>query len=191
MQQQEDIVIKVNRPLRILKQKDNIYSKVDNEKRIQLLHLVKEKGKSLKEASQFLDINYSTAKTILRIYRIEKRILKKSSIVLSNQTESEGLPDNELFPISSQSSSIETNYSISPMKPKAIPLNYNIPHYCSQLQNLITLTKECVEQVIMNEIIINNISSTLNQMSQSSIFNNNCIGSNKMNYLFGTGYELQ
>lgn len=187
MQQQGDIVIKVNRPLRILNQKDNIYSKVDNEKRIRLLHLVKEKGKSLKEASQILDINYSTAKTILRIYRIEKRILKKSSIVLNNQTESEGLLDNEMPPLSLQSSSVDTNYSASSsMKPKVISFNHQDTfNYCSQLHNLITLTKECVEQVIMNEMIIQNISCTLNQISANSVFNNcNCIGGNKMNYLF-------
>ena len=40
---------------------------------------MKHHGKSLKEASSLLKINYSTAKTILRVYRIENRILKKSS----------------------------------------------------------------------------------------------------------------
>ena len=35
--------------------------------------------KSLKEAANYLGINYSTAKTILRVFRIEKRILKKTS----------------------------------------------------------------------------------------------------------------
>lgn len=40
---------------------------------------MKEHGKSLKDAANMLKINYSTAKTILRVYRIENRILKKSS----------------------------------------------------------------------------------------------------------------
>ncbi len=40
---------------------------------------MKHHGKTLKEASNLLKINYSTAKTILRVYRIENRILKKSS----------------------------------------------------------------------------------------------------------------
>ena len=34
----------------------------------------------LKDASKILGINYSTAKTILRIFRIEKRIDKKNSV---------------------------------------------------------------------------------------------------------------
>ena len=67
------------------KKKECIYSKVDNTKRIKLLKMVKEQGKTLKEASNILGINYSTAKTILRVYRIEKRILKKSSIFQCNE----------------------------------------------------------------------------------------------------------
>lgn len=67
------------------KKKENIYCKVDNVKRIALLKMVKEDGKTLKEASKMLGINYSTAKTILRVYRIEKRILKKSSALHSNE----------------------------------------------------------------------------------------------------------
>jgi hypothetical protein len=59
---------------------ESIYSKVDNQKRLCLLNLVKIEGKSLKEASKLLDINYSTAKTILRVYRIENRILKKAPL---------------------------------------------------------------------------------------------------------------
>lgn len=43
-----------------------------------LILKVKEDGKSLKEAAKSLNINYSTAKTILRVFRIENRILKKS-----------------------------------------------------------------------------------------------------------------
>jgi hypothetical protein len=57
---------------------ENIYNKVGNEKRLALLDMVKLKGRSLKEAASKLDINYSTAKTILRVYRIENRILKKT-----------------------------------------------------------------------------------------------------------------
>ena len=39
-----------------------------------------EKKLLLKDAAKYLNINYSTAKTILRIWRIEKRIHKKSYI---------------------------------------------------------------------------------------------------------------
>ena len=67
------------------KKKESIYCKVENVKRIALLKMVKEEGKTLKEASNILGINYSTAKTILRVYRIEKRILKKTSMIHSNE----------------------------------------------------------------------------------------------------------
>ncbi len=57
---------------------ENIYNKVGNEKRLALLDMVKLQGKSLKDSANKLGINYSTAKTILRVYRIENRILKKA-----------------------------------------------------------------------------------------------------------------
>jgi hypothetical protein len=57
---------------------ESIYSKVGNEKRLALLNMVKTQGKSLKDAACLLKINYSTAKTILRVYRVENRILKKT-----------------------------------------------------------------------------------------------------------------
>jgi hypothetical protein len=57
---------------------ESIYSKVGNEKRLALLNMVKTQGKSLKDAASLLNINYSTAKTILRVYRVENRILKKT-----------------------------------------------------------------------------------------------------------------
>jgi len=59
---------------------ENIYSKISNDKRMALLDMVKTNGKSLKDAANILQINYSTAKTILRVFRIENRILKKSPI---------------------------------------------------------------------------------------------------------------
>jgi len=40
---------------------------------------LREENSSLKEAAEKLKINYSTAKTIIRVYRKEKRIFKKSS----------------------------------------------------------------------------------------------------------------
>ena len=73
------------------KKKESIYCKVENVKRIALLKMVKEEGKTLKEASNILGINYSTAKTILRVYRIEKRILKKTSMIQSHSNEGQNV----------------------------------------------------------------------------------------------------
>jgi hypothetical protein len=55
------------------------YQKVDDVLRIKLLNMVNEDQYMLKDAAKMLGINYSTAKTILRIWRIEKRIHKKYS----------------------------------------------------------------------------------------------------------------
>lgn len=54
------------------------YKKINNSTRRKLIELIINKNVQLKEASKLLCINYSTAKTILRIYRLEKRIEKKS-----------------------------------------------------------------------------------------------------------------
>ena len=55
-----------------------IYNQISNEKRAKIIKLVIEENKLLKEAASILKINYSTAKTIMRIFRKEKRILRKS-----------------------------------------------------------------------------------------------------------------
>ena len=58
--------------------KVKIYNQITNEKRSKIIKLVLEENKLLKEAASLLKINYSTAKTIMRIYRKENRILRKS-----------------------------------------------------------------------------------------------------------------
>jgi hypothetical protein len=54
-----------------------VYDNVKDEKRMLLVSLVVNKGKKLVQASKLLKINYSTAKTIMRIFRKEKRMIKK------------------------------------------------------------------------------------------------------------------
>merc|ERR1712151_108349 len=67
--------------LKILKKKTrrSKYEKVDNSLRQKLIDLVCFSNILLKDAASILGINYSTAKTILRIFRTEKRISKKNS----------------------------------------------------------------------------------------------------------------
>lgn len=69
--------------------KKSHYRKINNETRQKLIELVKKflinyfqvylKDFLLKDAAKLLNINYSTAKTIVRIFRYEKRISKKNS----------------------------------------------------------------------------------------------------------------
>jgi len=56
------------------------YEKVCNLKREKLIEIVFIKDGNLKKAAKELGIKYSTAKTILRIFKIERRIEKKNAI---------------------------------------------------------------------------------------------------------------
>jgi hypothetical protein len=53
-----------------------VYQKIDDKTRLRLLKLVKEKNWMIKEAAAKLKINYSTAKTIMRVFNTKKRILR-------------------------------------------------------------------------------------------------------------------
>jgi hypothetical protein len=50
------------------------YSRISNTKKQLLIHYVVSKKIKLCNAAEFLDIKYPTAKTIMRIYRKEKKI---------------------------------------------------------------------------------------------------------------------
>lgn len=52
------------------------YNQVDTEQRVALLNLVERDGLIIKEAARKLQINYSTAKTILQLYKRTGRIEK-------------------------------------------------------------------------------------------------------------------
>lgn len=52
------------------------YCQIDTEQRRMLLFLVEKQGLIIKEAAQTLNINYSTAKTILQLYKKTGRIEK-------------------------------------------------------------------------------------------------------------------
>jgi transposase-like protein len=61
------------------KRKKSNYRKINNETRQKLIEMVYLEDYLLKDASRILGVNYSTAKTILRIFRIEKRVEKKKA----------------------------------------------------------------------------------------------------------------
>jgi transposase len=54
--------------------KRNKYDKVESDIRRKLLYLVKDLKVSIKDAAQYLGINYSTSKTILQLFRRTGRI---------------------------------------------------------------------------------------------------------------------
>jgi hypothetical protein len=64
--------------MRKIRQTKN-YKRIANETRERLVQLVYEENMSVKDAAKIFKMNYSTAKTIIRIYRIEKRALKKNA----------------------------------------------------------------------------------------------------------------
>lgn len=55
------------------------YKRISDQTRQELIEMVYLKDYLLKDAAKSLGINYSTAKTIIRIFRIEKRLEKKKS----------------------------------------------------------------------------------------------------------------
>jgi hypothetical protein len=61
------------------KRKKSNYRKINNETRQKLIEMVYLDDYLLKDAARILGVNYSTAKTILRIFRIEKRVEKKKA----------------------------------------------------------------------------------------------------------------
>ena len=61
-----------------LENKGKVYNTITNEQRIKLLQLVKSNKVSLVTAAKMMKINYSTVKTIMRIFRKENTIIRKS-----------------------------------------------------------------------------------------------------------------
>lgn len=61
----------------LLRKKRSRYNPVNNELREKLIEMVNTEKFSLKKASEILQLNYNTAKTILRIWKKESRINKK------------------------------------------------------------------------------------------------------------------
>lgn len=72
----------------IKKRRKTVYSKIDNETRTKLVKMMLSNKYLLKDAAQYLNINYSTAKTILRVFRIEKRMIKKKYHKMTKKSES-------------------------------------------------------------------------------------------------------
>lgn len=146
---------------------DNIYNKVNNQTRIDLVNLVKKQGMSLKEAAEELNVNYSTAKTIIRIFRIEKRILKKQpcrrklrrvrlNTISTNNTipqQSINIPNHETQLIKDNSNDLlfkdlkEVGQSVM-----------------DQFKEIAFLMQDCLSDLVSNEILLNDLDCFLVKM---------------------------
>lgn len=126
---------------------DAIYKKVTNEKRLKLLSLVREESVSLKVAAKMLEINYSTAKTILRVFRLENRILKKSAHKRKpRRTQSQSV----------ESSNNETTYISN-------DLYKETEQFLDQFKLAIGTLQDCISGIYNNELTINNIVEVLHK----------------------------
>lgn len=123
----------------------NIYNKVDNNKRLLLLKMVKEEGQSLKNAAHILKINYSTAKTILRVFRLENRILRKSSYKKGRTR------INSDVTTKSQSE-----------EPAITPDNAGI--LIEEVKSLTSTLQKCIKEVMTNDLIIKRIQNMMGNL---------------------------
>jgi len=56
------------------------YKKTGNSLRLKLLKMIHQENLSLRDAAEKLNINFYTAKTISRVYNLEQRVLKKTTL---------------------------------------------------------------------------------------------------------------
>jgi hypothetical protein len=155
---------------------ENIYSKISNDKRMALLDMVKTNGKSLKDAANILQINYSTAKTILRVFRIENRILKKSPInkkpkkIFNVESDSFSNTTKTIFktthsderkesisPVTNTVKNTSGNNFFSEVKDKVTNSEKLDQEFSCQLKFISESLRVCIDQVIKNDIVIMHI----------------------------------
>jgi hypothetical protein len=106
----------------------------------------------LKDAADILKINYSTAKTILRIFRREKRLKKKNTCrKLIQQT----VPDLQ---------SHSRNVNI-------LERNISIDNMCNYIRKITETINKCNECVLLNQQMINNLMNV--GMRFTTIFEDN------------------
>lgn len=161
-----------------------IYQRVNNEKRVMLLKLVrkyinqvKEDGHPLKEAAKLLDINYSTAKTILRVYRNENRILKKSASD-SKQKRARFYSQEDLQNIST------SNCNTYEFTNVPTEMRQTTHQMLTEMRSMIGILDDCITDLKDNEIIINIIEelvSSKSALNRSNSFNENTWKSDEPN----------
>src|SRR5437762_2477875 len=79
------------------------YKRIENQRRYELVHLVRDEKMKLKYAAKKLEINYSTAKTIMRLFRLEKRFERKTKYAMRKLPNKPRRKEIKLKPVRKQS----------------------------------------------------------------------------------------
>lgn len=145
--------------------KKSVYDSVTNEKRIKLIQMVN-KGEKLNHSAHVLNINYSTAKTILRIFRNESRIFKKIPVKYAQ-------PKKKVFSIDRSLSTKHSYRSESPSKDDfkqtdGVIQNKGFTSFYGDFNFYLNLRAKILMEIGRNVGIINYLSSFLHFSSNSN-----------------------
>ena len=128
----------------------------------------------LKDAAKLLNINYSTAKTILRVFRKEKRIDKKNS---KKHEITSSLKKDKFHREDSKNSSIEEESSEKRDNEKGKYFTKRDEPFVNNLKNTQNFIKATLENINTNQLIINiflenlqRIGNEINEISRKSIY---------------------
>jgi hypothetical protein len=132
------------------------YNKVSNEARQKLVEMVYLQDYLLKDAAKILKINYSTAKTILRIFRKEKRLNKKNAddeleikTLINNFREDDFIKTCLNVDAENSDSKETTDSNQVVVQP--------VDGICGSIQKLTSLVNKCFESIKLNQQMINNL----------------------------------
>ena len=144
------------------KKKKKNYKKIKNNIRKMLVDMVKIKGIPLKNAAHNLGINYSTAKSIFRIYKLENRVIKKNTFdenelknvyyTIKEKQKHKSIVNQKILDIS------KLFYNLAPpINPiKSINLNILMDNLNDKIKNLQNNVNECYDLIMKNNIKIQN-----------------------------------
>jgi len=130
----------------------------------------------LKDAAKMLNINYSTAKTILRVFRKEKRIDKKNSKkqILNSSSKKAKFQEDSSNSVSEEENLDKLNNSTGSL----LIIIENVKDYepfATNLKNTQEFIKASLENINMNQLIINaffenlqRIGNEINEISRKS-----------------------
>jgi hypothetical protein len=125
----------------------------------------------LKDAAKMLGINYSTAKTILRIFRLEKRVEKKNAEQerqLKSFLKSYKKTKNEKNEPSEESSSLDSQISQTNVgSEESNCLGKEFEVLSTRLSELYTNINNCFENIKLNQNLIGILFNTIQGANQN------------------------
>ena len=124
--------------------REKIYQTICNDTRIKILNMFNS-GIPLVRVAKDLKINYSTVKTIIRIFRIERRILRKDT--QSKECLKKDLDEYIPNPIQNCTEVVSSNGNISKSKEDEFLLN--------QILSLNKFKLRIIHEIYLNQVIIN------------------------------------